>query len=141
MNCMRTISSNNMATLLFFALLCGFGGVSGQEKKELPKQTQVQLTPEQVAAYRAVLQDYRKENPGRLNVASRTEPLTISESDRLCVQKVRLQEGGTSTQTIHVLPSELAAESGVVLVDAERQKQAIEENVPPQQATAPITSA
>jgi hypothetical protein len=89
------------------------------------------LTAEQVAVYRAVLEDYTKEADGVLNVADRTEPLDDSGVgfDKACLNGLQLQVKKT-VPLVHRLDTSLAVDRKFLLVDPDRQQERIKENEP-----------
>jgi hypothetical protein len=91
-----------------------------------PKISNEPLTPEQVAVYRAVLEDYTNGTNGTLNLANRTEP--SEASDRACLKGK--PDGAESHPIVHQLDSTLLLNRKFVLVDPGRQVEVIKENDP-----------
>jgi len=90
------------------------------------------LTAEQIAVYRAVLEDYTKDSKGVLNVADRTEPLDQSGVgfDEACFKDIQAQPARDSVHVIHKLGLSLVLDKRFALVDPERQQDKIKENDP-----------
>lgn len=83
------------------------------------------LNAEQLAVYRAILNDYMKDSRGTLNLASKTY---ASEADEGCVKGFKLEHRGTSVPTVHAFTT--APAPNVVLVDPEKQKSKVEHSDP-----------
>lgn len=92
-----------------------------------PRVSNDPLTAEQVAVYRALLEDYTKGMNGTLNLANNTEPL--AESDGSCL-KGNLDRAGSSVPIVHQLNPALVLNSKFVLVDPDRQAELVRENDP-----------
>jgi hypothetical protein len=92
-----------------------------------PKISNEPLTAEQVAVYRAVLEDYTNGTNGTLNLANRTEPLEAS--DRACL-KGKPDGAESPVPIVHQLDSTLMLNRKFVLVDPDSQAEVIKENDP-----------
>jgi hypothetical protein len=105
---------------------------AAQDNAPKPKVSKDPLTAEQIAVYRAVLEDYRNGFDGALNVASKTEPLDQSEPtlDKACMKGLELENTGNSVSFVHELSSAVAVSPKIVLVDPDRQQKKVEENDP-----------
>jgi hypothetical protein len=103
-----------------------------QDDAPKPKVSKHPFTTEQIAVYRAVLEDYRNGFDGALNVASKSEPLDQSELtlDKTCVKGLELENTGSSGSFVHELSSAVAVSPKIVLVDPDRQQKKVEENDP-----------
>ena len=88
------------------------------------------LTKEQIAVYRAVLNDYLREDKSPLNLNSETEMFDGSRDsfDEGCVKGFDLET--TPAPVIHKLDRRVATGLRIVLVDADRQQKKIAENDP-----------
>jgi hypothetical protein len=97
-----------------------------------PKLSDESLTPEQIAIYRAALEDYTKGSDGVLNLADRTETLGQSGSmfDEACVKGIKIEVAKTSALVIHRLDPSVALSKRIVLVNPDRQQETIKENDP-----------
>jgi hypothetical protein len=106
--------------------------LAAQDSSVKPKISDVLLTPEQIAVYRAVLKDYLKGSEGALNVANRTELFdqTGPMSDKACISGIRLETTNAHSLTVHRLDPSVALDSGIVLVDPDKQQEAIKGNDP-----------
>jgi hypothetical protein len=98
------------------------------------------LTADQVAIYRAVLEDYTKGSNGPLNVANRTEPLEQSGVgfDKACFTGMELKASETSVPTLHKLDPAVLADKRFTLVDPELQEDKIKEHDPQKLAQSVI---
>lgn len=88
------------------------------------------LTQEQIAVYRAVLEDYTKDDKAALNLADTTEPLELSTSDTTCVKGIKLDKRSSSAGVVHKLDAKIAPDLKLVLVAPELQQQRIDQNDP-----------
>jgi hypothetical protein len=96
------------------------------------------LTDEQVAVYRAVLDNYSNGSKAALNVADTTDTLDLSE-DKDCLKGIDLEPSKTSTLAVHRLDNRVTnMKKNIVLVDAEPQQKKIEENDPQKLVTRAI---
>jgi hypothetical protein len=90
------------------------------------------LTEEQVAVYRAVLEDYsnRTNTPYPLDLVDKTKKLDFSERffDKECIKGLDLETTGNTAEVVHRLDSRLADnENRIVLVNMDfRQKKIAE---------------
>jgi hypothetical protein len=104
-----------------------------QEEATKPKISSDALTEEQVAIYRAVLEDYTNGSKGPLNVADKTQILDLSEMfiDKGCVRGLDLESSQAKVPVVHKLDGRVSANNKqIVLVDAELQERKIKENDP-----------
>jgi hypothetical protein len=103
-----------------------------QDEGPKPIVSKNALTAEQVAVYRAVLRNYTNGTDNSLNVANRTVPLPTSGpfSSDGCVKDVELKTAESSVPVIHLLDSRVVSDLKMVLVDAEQQKKAVDDNDP-----------
>jgi hypothetical protein len=100
---------------------------SSSEKVRLSKNS---LTKDQVAVYRAMLNDYTKEFDGTLKLNFRTEQLDTSRAfiDQGCAEGLDLEN--IPVPVIHKLDRRVVTSSRIVLVDGDRQQTTIAENDP-----------
>jgi hypothetical protein len=106
--------------------------VVAQNDTPKPKVSGKSLTPEQVAVYRAVLEDYTRGWKAALNLANKTEPLEESGpfSTEGCIQGLQLEAGENSVPVIHQLDSSVTLNLRIVLVDPHRQQEKIKKGDP-----------
>lgn len=112
-----------VAVLLFTSL-----DVLPQDNTPKPALSDVPLTAEQVAVYRAVLADWMRGSDGTLNLANITEP--IESSDPACFQTLDVNKAQASTSIVHRIDPSLVANTRIALVDPDLQQQAIKANDP-----------
>jgi len=105
---------------------------AAQNDRPKPKVSSEPLTAEQIAVYRAVLEDYTRGNGGSLNLANKTEPLEQSAPffDKECVKGVAQETADNSVPVVHQLNRSVALNPKFVLVDPERQHKKIQERDP-----------
>jgi hypothetical protein len=103
-----------------------------QEDTPKPKVTKTPLTVDQLAVYRAVLEDFMKDSDGSLNLADKTVPLDQAGplSDEECVKRLKLENSGQSAPFVHQLDQAVALNSKMVLVDPDLQQKKVTENDP-----------
>ena len=99
-----------------------------QENSLKPRMSDVPLTTEQIAVYRAVLTDYLNGSDGALNLANITEP--IDESDKACFGGIDAGVIKESASVIHRIELSVVANTKIVLVDPDPQQKTIKENDP-----------
>ena len=87
-----------------------------------------QLTSEQVAIYRTVLENYVKENDASLNISSLTKPFVNDEKD--CLKGIELPPDSESKPIIHRLSPEVTLGPKMVLVDPNQQNKVVKQNDP-----------
>jgi hypothetical protein len=117
---MRLICS----TLVFLSL--SFSAVS-QEDPPKPKVSDQPLSTDQIAVYRAVLNEYLKGSEDGLNVANLTIPLYRSEEQ--CFKSIKSGDANIPP-VVHRLEPTLITSSKILLVDPDRQESAIKQNDP-----------
>ncbi len=102
-------------------------GAATQNEAPKPKVSNEPLTAEQVAVYRAVLEDYTKDADGALNLANKTEPLDQSGLwfDRTCIKGITLEAAENTVPDVHHLDPAVALNLRIVLVDPARQEEKI----------------
>jgi hypothetical protein len=106
---------------------------AAQAQTPKPKVSKDPLTTEQIAVYRAVLENYVKDSPGSLNLAVRTEHLEQSEPffDKVCVRELELESAANGIPVIYMLTAAVAPSSAkIVLVDPARQQMKVNKNDP-----------
>lgn len=99
----------------------------GQDESK-PALSSAPLTAEQLAIYRVVLKNYRKDDKSPMNLADRTDPLERQEgsSGQGCINSIK----GIAPTVIHRISNASALGPGVVLVDPERLREQIDKNDP-----------
>lgn len=100
-----------------------------QSDSPKPKVNSHPLTVEQIAVYRAVLEDYTKGAGGALNLAKETELLERPKSNDKCIKRIDLEFAGNNARAVHQF-SAGALGPKVVVVDPDRQNMQIEDNDP-----------
>jgi hypothetical protein len=113
--------------LITILLVLASTGVA-QENAPKPRVSDVPLTTEQIAVYRAVLRDYLNGSDGALNLAKITEP--IDESDGTCFRGMDADAMKTSASVVHVIDPTVIANTRIVLVDPDQQPKTVRENDP-----------
>jgi hypothetical protein len=116
-----------LATAILLAFVVSFGGAIALSQDGPPK-TKVSkdaMTDEQLAVYRAVLNDYMKDSRGALNLSNKTYPL---EFDTGCMQGFRPEQTDNSSPVVHAFAA--APAPNVVLVDPEQQESKVKEYDP-----------
>ena len=106
--------------------------VSAQADATKPEVRSNPLTAEQIAIYRAVLDDYMKDSAGVLNVADTTEPLDQSGFgfDEGCVKNIQVQPDRDTVTMTHKLDLSLVRDKRFKLVDPGHQQEKIKQNDP-----------
>lgn len=103
-----------------------------QDNEPKPILSRDPLTKEQIAVYRAVLEDYVKGTDGALNIANQTEPLGLSEpfSPNDCIRSSQLEPAPKPGPVVHRLDRAVALSAKMVLVDRDEQERIVNENDP-----------
>jgi hypothetical protein len=88
------------------------------------------LTTEQIAVYRAVLEDYAKDSKGALNAADKTYPLKQAAEglDEGCFKEIQTKTAKDSVPIVRKLDDSLRLDRGFFLVDSDRQTEKIRGN-------------
>jgi hypothetical protein len=117
----------HIAVILILSLLA-----AAQDDAPKPIVSNNPLTAEQIAVYRAVLEDYTNGSGGALNVADRTELLDRSGFgvDEDCFKSIQAQPTKDSVLIIHKLDRSLALDKRFSLVGPGHQQDKIKENDP-----------
>lgn len=111
------------------AVLLGISVMAyAQENPLEPRVSDVPLTVEQIAVYRAVLRDYLKGSDGALNLQNITDPM--NESDSACFRGIDARVIKQSKFVIHRIDPAFVTGTKIVLVDPNFQEKAIKENDP-----------
>jgi len=97
-----------------------------------PRVSNDPMTAEQIAIYRAVLENYLKGSERGLNLAKQTEPLERSGPfwDEHCTKSIALEPAPPARALVHTLDPAVAPSDKVVLVDPDAQTQTVKENDP-----------
>jgi hypothetical protein len=105
---------------------------TGQEDPPKPAVSSNPLTAQQIAVYRAVLEDYSKGTNDSMNLANKTEALELAgpSSNDACFKEIELEHPTNAAPEVHQLGSSMALNSRFLLVDAEKQAKQIDENDP-----------
>src|ERR1700739_4962187 len=105
-------------------------GSTPQDNPPKAKVSRDPLTDEQVALYRAVLDNYSNGSGTTLNVADKSETLNLS-AEKECLKGIDLELGNKSLQVIHRIDERVTnGKKSFVLVDADLQQRKITENDP-----------
>jgi len=112
--------------MLMLACTLGSIWVVAQDETQKAKVSKDALSDEQMAVYRAVLNDYMKDSSGgTLNLSNKTYPL---ELDKGCVEGFKMEQADNSVPTVHAFTTALAP--NIVLVDPDKQKSKVKQNDP-----------
>jgi hypothetical protein len=98
-----------------------------------PKVSEVPLTTEQIAIYRAVLAQYVKSTEGSLNLADTTYPLGSSGMfgvNEGCLKEIKLEPVDKSAIAVHRLDPAVALSAKMKLVNSDEQEKMIRGNDP-----------
>ena len=123
---MRT-SSRILLTLLIMAMAVG-----ENHARPKPRLSKDPLTAEQVAIYRAVLEQYVENDfSAALNIANRTEALDSAwpEGQMGCSKRLTM-EAAPQRPIVHRVSPAVVLGSKMVLVDPERQAKLVKQNDP-----------
>lgn len=99
-----------------------------QEQPLKPRMSDAQLTTEQIAVYRVVLNDYLRGSDGSLNLGNITEP--IDDSEYACFRGMDAGVIKEAASVIHRIPPSVVANTKIVLVDPDRQQTTVKANDP-----------
>jgi hypothetical protein len=102
-------------------------GATPQTEPPKPIVITKPLTPEQVAVYRVVLENYARGTKGTINLANKTYPLEAS--DRTCL-KGKPDDPGNQPPAIHQLNPTQTLSPQFESVDPEHQAELIKKNDP-----------
>lgn len=123
---MRT-SSRILLTLLIMAMAVG-----ENHARPKPRLSKDPLTAEQVAIYRAVLEQYVENDfSAALNIANRTEAMGSAwPKGQIGCSKGLTMEAAPQPQIVHRLGLAVALGPNMILVDAKRQAELVKQNDP-----------
>lgn len=117
-----------MLTLCFPGDLIGSG-------KDQPVKSMTPLSGDEIAVYKAVLQQYASEGSGMLNVSVRTFPLdpspwatSFDNSD--CLKGIQLENLSVTAHSFHELVNEILPRKNMRLVDPAKQSKVVHANDP-----------
>jgi hypothetical protein len=120
-------------TLMSLAVfeLCAMGA-TGRDK---PVKSTTPLTPDEIAIYRAILQQNNPEEPESLNVSLHTYPLDPKSplsglSNAECLKGIELQNLTDVTHSFHDLTPDVLAGRNIKLVDPDKQAKIVRNNDP-----------
>lgn len=88
------------------------------------------LTAEQIAIYRAVLVNYTNGDDISLNLANRTEPISLAFQEDNCLRGIDLHKTRDAKPVVHLLDPAVALSPKMALVDPDQQNAAVEKNDP-----------
>jgi len=112
------------------------GGSSPQvSKRDKPTKNTAPLSTEEIAIYKAVLQEYVRDGGGMLNVSATTEPLDPKSpmnhlSDSECLKGIQLENLDTVTRSFHDLTPDVLPGKNMKLVDPKNQGKLVRHNDP-----------
>ena len=112
-----------MATLTLLVSVVAFCGPSTSSNNNKPWKATTALSADEVAIYKAVLQQYGSKN---LNVSNTTYPLNPSDN----CSNIQLENLATTSHSVHDLPPEVLAGDEMVLVDPKKQAKNVRSNDP-----------
>lgn len=123
-----------MATLIPLVLVVAFCCPSTSSSENKPVKATTPLSADEVAIYKAVLQQYSSKEAGNLHVSNTTYPLnpdspTSGLASSNCAN-IQLENLGTVSHSFHDLPSDVLTGDGVVLVDPKKQAKIVHSNDP-----------
>jgi hypothetical protein len=120
----------------FVAIILGLGLLhpAGSQAQKATKSTE-KLTPDEVAIYRAVLQQYAPDKsgaPGTLNVSATTYPLDPNSpfSDGGCLKRLQPDNLATASRSFHELSQNIFPNDVARLVDPKKQTRIVHDNDP-----------
>jgi hypothetical protein len=113
----------------------GNGSSSSASHKDKPTKDTTPLSADEVAIYRAVLQQYVPEGSGSLNVSATTEPLDPDSpmnhlSGSECLRGIQLENLDTVSHRFHDLTPDVLPGKNMRLVDPKEQGKAVRRNDP-----------
>jgi hypothetical protein len=115
----------------------GFSGhqLSSPNVKTPPIKSSTPLSPDEVAIYKAVLQQYTSDSPASLNVSAQTDPLDPSSpmnhvSDSDCLRGIQLENIDGIAHSYHDLVPEVLPSPDMKLVDPKKQSKIVRSNDP-----------
>ena len=87
-----------------------------------PKISKTELSEDQKQVYQSFLESQTKKGTVPLRLASTTTPLLLSEYMHDCLKDLELQNLVEVQETVHVIASDVAKQSNVMLVDPRHYK-------------------
>ena len=120
-------------TMFLSAIALCCSSASSAENKALKATTP--LSADEVAIYRAVLQQYSSKEGGNLHVSGTTYPLnpdspTSGCAAPDCLKGIQLVDLATASHSSHDLPPDVLTGSGMVIVDPKKQAKIVHSNDP-----------
>jgi hypothetical protein len=113
----------------FLAFLVVFIGSAAAKKESKPVLSKDPLTAEQIAVYRAALENYTQGEDTALHIAIVTEPFGDSMSgNRSCLGDLGVQS--EKATLVHRLDPAVALSPKMVLVDPDHQNKVVDKNDP-----------
>jgi len=121
-----------ISVILAISLWAVYAGAQDDSSKL--KVSKDALTDEQLAIYRVVLNEYKKDSHNTLNLSTRTYPLELKEGPfwgEECIKDVTFTDGDDSRpQAIHAFNSTTTLAPDIVLVDPKKQEAKVRQNDP-----------
>ncbi len=118
----------NAVVVLCLLCLSGSMIVAGQDS--VPKQTvsSEALTTDQIAIYRTVLEDFRKNDESQLKLANETEPQDVSRfSSQQCMEGIKPEP---ASSVVHRIADSALLGPQIALVNRAEQQEQVDKNDP-----------
>ncbi len=126
-----------MGRALFAAyiLVIGLSSSSASSTNNKPVKVMTPLSADEVAIYRAVLQQYSSNEGGNLQVSATTYPLnpespTSGLAAPDCLRGIQLENLSSVSHSFHELPPDVLPGKGMMLVDPKKQSKIVRSNDP-----------
>lgn len=108
---------------------------SAPTRKDKPVKSASPLSPDEIAIYRIVLQQYVSDSPGSLNVSATTEALDPTSpmnhfSDRECLHGIQLENIDAVSHSYHDLTADVLPTRDMKIVDPKKQSEIVRSNDP-----------
>jgi hypothetical protein len=121
--------------MLVFLVVSGLFPVCHSVSKDKPVKSKEPLTADEIAIYRAILQQNSSQGSEYLNVSIRTFPLdpafsTTGLSNSDCLKGIKLQNLSDVSLSFHELASDVLSGNNMKLVDPGKQAKIIRNNDP-----------
>ena len=123
------------ATLTTLVLVVALCCSSTSSTKDRPLKATTPLSADEVAIYKAVLQQYSSKEAENLHVSSTTYPLnpnspTSGLAGPDCLKGIHLENLATVSHSSHDLPRDVLTGNGMALVDPRKQGKIVHSNDP-----------
>lgn len=106
-----------------------------RESSQRPSRNTAPLSPDEIAIYRAILQQWNANGRTSLNLSNRTFPLDATSSasrisDCECLKGIDVQSLVSASHSFHAMTRDVFPERNIRLVDANQQVTTIQNNDP-----------